>query len=246
MQPFVNTGGPSIRTWWRTPVETSPAAIAVTAIIGWWVGSGAVATDTSLLVRLSAVGLVSVILVGSVLLHEAAHAFAAVLRGVRPGVIRLVPAGGHVTLGRLTPRDDVLISLAGPLSNLLLSAALAMVLQLAPLLAAELAAILWFALWLNLLLGLVNLLPALPLDGGHALAALTVLLTGEERSGRLVVSISGATIGAVVCIWGLDLLHADLIIGTVVACVGLSLLLRGLTALPAPARPHPAGSAPVD
>jgi Zn-dependent protease len=77
-------------------------------------------------------------------------------------------------------RDHILVTAAGPASNLVLAIAAAMVLHVMPLgasssgvdIAAPLTAILSQALLLNVLLAVFNLLPIPPLDGGQIMMAL--------------------------------------------------------------------------
>ena len=113
-------------------------------------------------------------LVLSVLVHEAAHALIARAFGARVDHIALTLWGGH-TQYRGGPRGglgSILISLAGPVSNLLLAALTFAITALATDPGTP-AALFWgFCSWLNLALALFNLLPGLPMDGGRALEAL--------------------------------------------------------------------------
>jgi len=116
---------------------------------------------------LLAVLLVTALVFGSVLLHELGHALMARRYGVVTREIVLLPIGGAAILedAETTPRQDFMIAFAGPAVSLIL------------------AAIAWglstlsmgntlerFAL-LNLFLGVGNLIPAFPLDGGRILRA---------------------------------------------------------------------------
>jgi Zn-dependent protease len=116
------------------------------------------------------------ILVGSVLLHELGHALMARQRGLAvTGIYLHVFALAHVERGR--PRDELLITLAGPMANLLL----ACILLLMPGAAVSFPGLrlqtwlsqpFWAAVGCNLLMGLLNLVPVLPADGGRALRTL--------------------------------------------------------------------------
>lgn len=116
------------------------------------------------------------ILVGCVLVHEIGHAIAARWCGLAVNGIYLhVVALAWVQRGR--PRDDLLVSLAGPLASAALAGALLLVPRSAPLPAVtDLGA--WFAdplraaICCNLLMSAVNLLPLVPADGGRAVQAL--------------------------------------------------------------------------
>ena len=108
----------------------------------------------------------------SLLAHELAHALVARRRGVRVGSITLWLLGGITELDDEagTPRTEAEISAAGPLMSLALAVAAYLVLIVThgpPLISSALA---WFAL-VNAVLGVFNLLPGAPLDGGRVLHA---------------------------------------------------------------------------
>lgn len=109
-------------------------------------------------------------LFGVVLLHEAAHAAAGVWRGHGCAGLSLQAFGGLSAL-RTAPtavRDDVLITLAGPLSTLALGAALTWLGGVLAF-AGEVGAGIRAAGWISLYWASFNLLPAYPMDGGRLL-----------------------------------------------------------------------------
>jgi Zn-dependent protease/tetratricopeptide (TPR) repeat protein len=111
----------------------------------------------------------------SVLLHELGHAFAMMRHGILPE-ITLYAMGGlthnrsNVSLRR---RDQVIISLAGPFAGFLLGGLVVAAMLLWPGFVGGLSPIAVYALrslcWVNLFWGVINLMPVLPLDGGHVL-----------------------------------------------------------------------------
>lgn len=125
----------------------------------------------------------------SVLVHELGHAFAVKMQGLEPE-IRLHGMGGTTHYRALLPlprRAEIFISLAGPFAGFLVGG---IVLALAHFvlhthffafgkwwfrLEAMQGGLLGYAvmqlLWVNFAWGLVNLIPALPFDGGHVLEA---------------------------------------------------------------------------
>ena len=123
-------------------------------------------------------GLVWLILIfACVLVHELAHSILARAKGAEVGAIVLLPIGGVSQIERMPERwsDELAIAAAGPLASLGLAV-------LAGVAAALTGARLWpinlygggllpRLAWLNLVLGLFNLLPAFPLDGGRVLRA---------------------------------------------------------------------------
>lgn len=139
-------------------------------------------SESSLEARLALLGIV----LGSVFLHEAGHAFMARQRGLKVSGIflHLVP---FAYVERGTPRDELRVALAGPAVNLVLAAVLLCLPGVAatfPWLELErwLEEPLFLALGINLLMGLVNLVPALPMDGGRALRAGLLLVMAPARA----------------------------------------------------------------
>jgi stage IV sporulation protein FB len=120
------------------------------------------------------------ILFGSVFLHEMGHALVARRYGIGTRNITLHLLGGFASIERepKVPRQEVAIALAGPAVNVILFImSLPLVLADVPL-ALEVAAI-------NLLMGVFNLVPAYPMDGGRVLRAILNSRYGYEEATRL-------------------------------------------------------------
>lgn len=121
--------------------------------------------------------------IGSVALHEMGHALAARYHGRAPRELTLYFFGGVGDLERdpYRPGEDARIALAGPVTSLFIGALAAWIgaLLTNPNLAALnglgtnllVTSLLRYVEYANVLLGLFNLLPAFPLDGGWALRA---------------------------------------------------------------------------
>lgn len=155
-------------------------------LLAWAAWSSYAGAGTLLAALLGVVFLLAVF--GSVLLHEVGHALAARHFGIRTRQILLLPIGGVAQLEGepRTPKQELLIALAGPAVNFVIAAALSvwMVLGFVPtsgLLASVLVA--------NLSIGLFNLLPAFPMDGGRVLRALLAERLGGFRATQLAVKI---------------------------------------------------------
>ncbi|HZQ37905.1 MAG TPA: site-2 protease family protein [Dehalococcoidia bacterium] len=147
-----------------------------------------------------AVGLLtSLLLFGSVLLHELAHALVARRRGYRAEriVLYLFGGGTELTDEPRRPRDEFWIAAAGPLTSIAAIVAFSAlwlcgrVLDLQPLypLAGYLAL-------MNALLAAFNLLPGLPLDGGRMLRALLWSGRRSRLQATHTASIGGRIIAA--------------------------------------------------
>jgi Zn-dependent protease len=147
---------------------------------------------------------VLVVLTG-VLAHELGHAFAGRRLGLEPW-IRLMAFGGMTGWMRprpLTAGQQILISVAGPAVGISIGGAV-LVGGLAGVFAGASPAVLQvldYVLWVNLGWGILNLLPILPLDGGHILASVAGLVAG--RNGRVAARIFSIVLTVVIGLWAL-------------------------------------------
>lgn len=135
---------------------------------------------------------------GSVLLHEFGHALTARHYGIRTRRIVLWPIGGIAQLEGQprTPKQELHIALAGPAVNFVLAAGLWGLISIAGLPSYGLLASLMVA---NLTLGLFNLVPAFPMDGGRILRAFLATRMGGGRATELAVKIGkGAAVAFVI------------------------------------------------
>ncbi len=162
-------------------------------------------------------------LFASVLAHEVSHGLAGRALGRPPEAYTLTLWGGHTTFrapeGR--PRDMALIAAAGPASNLVL-ALLFWLLLIA--LRGEPFWILAPLAWVNLALGVFNLLPGLPMDGGHLVHALGWAVTGRRDSGMVLAGRLGQVLALGVAAYGL----VPLLLGGDTGGTSLWALLIGL------------------
>lgn len=135
---------------------------------------------------------------GSVLLHEFGHALTARRYGIQTRRIVLWPIGGVAQLegSPKTPRQELLIALAGPAVNFVLAAGLFVVTRV---FGFPAGGILGGLLAANLMLGLFNLVPAFPMDGGRVLRALLAQRLGATKATRMAVTIGKvAAVGFVI------------------------------------------------
>lgn len=158
------------------------------------------------------------LLFSAVLVHEMGHALAARRLGIATYEIVLMPFGGVAYLDEpelVDPRAEARVSFAGPAANLGVALWLAAACTLFPgaLAAAGLEpqAPLWTAVrrtlerwaWDHVGLGLFNLLPAFPLDGGRLVRAALARRRGFRQATRLVGRVGEVAGGAMVCAGGL-------------------------------------------
>ncbi len=136
-----------------------------------------------------------VLLYLSVLIHELSHCVVARAFGLPVRRILLYPLGGFSEIEQepQTPAREFLVSGAGPLLSLVLAAlGYAVIVTLEP---AGIPRILIDQLILaNVLVGIFNLLPGLPLDGGRMLRAGVWKLTGKSGTGTIAAAWAGRAI----------------------------------------------------
>ncbi|NIS79235.1 MAG: CBS domain-containing protein [Anaerolineales bacterium] len=166
----------------------------------------------------AAFGVVSTLLLFSiVVLHELGHSVAAQRYGVTVKQIVLLPIGGVAQLARIPekPMEEFVIAIAGPMVNFVLAILLALVslalglelrLNDLPALLSNLGqfsliSVFGYVFSSNLFLGLFNLLPAFPMDGGRVLRAILASRMSYARATRLAVSI-GQSLAWLLGLWG--------------------------------------------
>ncbi|MGP3979809.1 site-2 protease family protein [Streptomyces sp. KR80] len=140
----------------------------------------------------------ALLLLGSLLAHEAAHAVTAVRKGIPVRNVTLWALGGMTEMGRSPAAGAALmVAVSGPLASLVLGgAALGAGIGLDELVGWEVpaAVLLWLG-WANLLLGVFNLLPAAPLDGGRVVQAVLWWRTGDRDRAERAAARSGQVLG---------------------------------------------------
>jgi len=109
----------------------------------------------------------------SILVHELAHTWVSIKRGIRTTSIRLFIFGGMAETSSEPEngRDEFLIALAGPTASTLLGILFAFVYISIMAYANPVATIVQCAAMANLALAFFNLAPGFPLDGGRILRA---------------------------------------------------------------------------
>jgi Zn-dependent protease/CBS domain-containing protein len=135
-----------------------------------------------------------VLLYLSVLVHELSHSLVARGFGLPVRRILLYPLGGFSEIERepQTPGREFLVSAAGPALSLSLAAVGYGLMQVVP---TGIAGTLVSQLrWANLIVGVFNLLPGLPLDGGRMLRAAIWKVTGRPATSTIAAAWAGRVI----------------------------------------------------
>jgi Zn-dependent protease len=201
----------------RGPAPRPPGTFKVGSVAGsdvlvsgsWFLIAGLIALITAPAIEQAEPGLgglkyvaglaLAVLLYLSVLAHEASHAYMARRYGLPVSHITLQFFGGMTAIEGEpdSPRQEFWVSVVGPLSSL----AVALVAFLAFLVAP--GGLIGLALsglaWTNLFVGIVNLVPGLPLDGGRILKAVVWGASGDTHRG----TIAAAWVGRVVALLAL-------------------------------------------
>ena len=137
-----------------------------------------------------------VLLYLSVLVHELSHSLVARGYGLPVRRILLYPLGGFSEIERepQTPGREFLVSAAGPALSLVLAAVGYGLTNVAS--PGTIGGTLIHQLmWANLVVGVFNLLPGLPLDGGRMLRAVIWKVTGRPATSTIAAAWAGRVIG---------------------------------------------------
>ena len=137
----------------------------------------------------------------SVFLHELAHLAAARGFGLRVRSITLHLLGGETAIltPSRTPGQEFVVSVAGPAVSIGLGA-VCFLLDSGNAVLAALG-------WINVVVGVFNLLPGLPLDGGRALRAAIWQVSGRPDAGTRIAAWAGRLIA--VALVAVTLLRID-------------------------------------
>lgn len=143
----------------------------------------------------------AVILYLSVLLHEASHAIMARRYGFPVSSITLHFLGGMTAIEgeARRPRQEFFIAVVGPLTSIAVGLVALALRTVTPdgllLMAVDGLA------GANLLVGCLNLVPGLPLDGGRVLKALVWGATGNVHRGTIVAGWGGRIVAVAALLW---------------------------------------------
>jgi Zn-dependent protease len=184
------------------------AGVAVQVRSSWFIVAGLIAVLMADRIEVVAPGLGALVYVAglafavllylSVLLHELSHAVAARAFGMTVRSVELHFLGGVTEIeGEVTTaRREAVIAVVGPLTSLAVGGAAWLLVPLAP------DGLIRFAFQAlagaNLIIGVLNLLPGLPLDGGRVLRALVWGITGRQLTGTLAAGWAGRVLALVV------------------------------------------------
>ncbi|MFQ5524229.1 MAG: site-2 protease family protein [Acidimicrobiia bacterium] len=215
----------SIGRFFGIEVRVDPSWLVVAFLFGWsfyaqfqHVFPGLSPTSLFLLSVVSVV-----IFFGSVLLHELSHSVMARRLGIPVEGITLFLFGG-VTKTRMEaskPKDEFLVAVVGPLTSLAIAGVLWMLVNWGSVvIQGPVAYALGYLGWLNLGLGVFNLLPGFPLDGGRVLRSILWQTGGSLIRATRRAAAVGKTIAALMIGLGLVSVFAGDLGGLWLAAIG--------------------------
>ena len=177
-------------------VHPSWLIIALLITVSFWTRFSLleVAAPTALVMAVVA----AVLFFSSVLVHELAHALEARHRDVEVHRITLFLFGGAAEMDSdiPRPRDEFALTAVGPFASFVLAAVFGLVATYAGQAGIEVVAQVAGLLgWVNLALGVFNLLPGAPLDGGRILRSLVWAATGDRQRATRVAAATGQVLG---------------------------------------------------
>ncbi len=153
--------------------------------------------------------LASLLLFASVLLHELAHSLVARSRGLPVKSIILFIFGGVSNIEQEPERPGIEFQMAfvGPLVSLLIGGLSLLILYFIGG-RSPLGAVFTYLAASNLLLGIFNLIPGFPLDGGRVLRSIIWKITGNFRRATRIATIVGEVIAYLLIVCGVLLFFA--------------------------------------
>ena len=147
----------------------------------------------------------SVLLFVSVLLHELAHSVVARARGLPVKNITLFIFGGVSNIEKEpgSPGIEFQVAVVGPITSLLIGALALGLLYVLGIPNSALGAVLGYLGFANILLGIFNLIPGFPLDGGRVLRSIVWKIDGNLRRATRIVTIVGQVISYLFILFGI-------------------------------------------
>lgn len=158
------------------------------------------------LVEHYAVGIAtSLLFFGSILVHELAHSFVALAKGIPVRSVTLFVFGGVAQIGREPdrPMTEFQIAIAGPIASALLAVGFGVVAYLGGEQFERVSALAGWLSSINLMLAAFNLMPGFPLDGGRIFRAALWHMTGSLTKATRIAAGTGQGIGYVLIFLGI-------------------------------------------
>ena len=138
--------------------------------------------------------LLAVLLFASIAVHELGHTFVATRFGGRVRSITLMLIGGVSELAQAPkrPLHEALMAIAGPATSFAIAITCILLYGTLTTPSADLQMTLFYLAAMNMSLGLFNLIPAFPMDGGRVLRAALSAWLGPQRATAIAARVGQA------------------------------------------------------
>lgn len=132
----------------------------------------------------------------SVLIHEMSHSLVARSRGTSVEKITLFLFGGMAQIEKEpeTPNSELIMAIAGPAASFVVAAIFGVIWFFTKNIALVREPVKYLAI-INIVLGVFNMLPGYPLDGGRVLRSIVWRVTGNLERATFIASTTGRVIG---------------------------------------------------
>jgi Zn-dependent protease len=192
------------------PISLDPSWFLVFALITWILAVNYFPSEFghwSVLQFWLVAAVTSILFFLSVLLHELGHSIVALRFKLPVKSITLYIFGGisEITSEPTTPLPEFVIAFVGPLTSLVLAAFFYLVELVFNSVAPVYAAAKYLA-YINFILGLFNLIPGFPLDGGRVFRAIVWAITNNLRRATEIAGLLGQGIAFLFILLGVWLL----------------------------------------
>lgn len=195
-------------------IEIHPSWLVILALVAYTLSEGwfPEAYDGWSTAAYWTVGIIAALLLFvTVLVHELAHAFVAIRRGLEVPKITLFIFGGvsHMARQPRTAGEEFQIAAAGPATSMVIAVicgAVAFVVG-----NEKVSGTLWYLATVNVLLGVFNILPGFPLDGGRVLRSIVWKRTGSFRRATRIAGGVGELGGYLLIAVGVFMLFGGLV-----------------------------------
>jgi Zn-dependent protease/CBS domain-containing protein len=186
---------------WSVPIRGTYSLAGLALLLSGmavWQFSTILPGQSRLAYALAALGS-AVLFLWTVFAHEAAHLIAAREYGAKVNGVTLSFYGGETAISGqpASPRQGAVVAMAGPVTSIgcgFICGAAAIAVARLDLPGLVVLSLLWAGA-LSILVGLANLIPVAPLDGGHVLQAAVWWGTGNRVRASAVAGFAGQIVG---------------------------------------------------
>jgi Zn-dependent protease/CBS domain-containing protein len=200
--------------------------LIIATLFTWTLAAGyfpGVYPDWSAEQRWIAAAITSILFFGSVLVHELSHSVVARARGLDVTSITLFVFGGVSSLGGepRSAKDEFWIAIVGPLTSFAIAGLAALIWLAAREQGATVPqAIAGYLAYINVAVGIFNLLPGFPLDGGRVLRSAVWGAKGNMLAATRVAANAGRVVAAILIAIGILTVFGGALGGLWLAVIG--------------------------